>query len=149
MNDKIEYLKQFAEKLDCVFVDKGEVGFGRPCVGILKKEVEHYLDINPFDYEIEHTLEDYSDCYIFGCDERLSANYETVPDAYHKHSCTAVLVHGDDYEAAINQLYIWMSGIEAHGEVEVKKHSFIDMDSLGEIEKIFSVPYKPALVIKQ
>jgi len=48
--DKIKFLEEFAESLGCVLITKGEVGFGRPCVGILEPNIEHYVDINPYAY---------------------------------------------------------------------------------------------------
>ena len=59
-----------------------------------------------------------------------------------------MLVIDDDYKRAIIQLYDWVVGILSKGEVELRKHSEVDVASLDTIEQIFSVPYKVALVYK-
>lgn len=146
MKSKVEFLKSFAKNLGCVLVEKGEVGFGRPCVGILEPNIEHYVDINPYAYG--ETLDDEDDGYIFPENENLYPDSELTPHAYHKHSCLAVLVIDDDYERAIIQLHDWVVGILSNGEVELRKHSEFDTASLSPVEQIFSVPYKVALVYK-
>lgn len=149
MNDKVEFLKGFAKSVDCVLVEQGEVGFGRPCVGILDPVVECYLDINPFDYEKVHEDDKWDDGYIFEYNDNLSADYEQTPDAYHKHSCMAVLVHGDNYEEGINQLYNWVKNILSHGEVKLAKHSVNDLSKITDpIDLIFTHAYQPALIYK-
>lgn len=148
MKTEIKYLKNFAEKLGCVFVEKGEVGFGRPCVGILDPVVECYLDINPFDFNKETVTGDYEDCYFFDYDENLNAP-DNVPDAYHKHSCMAVLVHNENYDEAIKQLYKWAKHIESFGKVVFKKHSEKNMEELDEVSRIFSSPYLPAIILEK
>ena len=145
--DKIKFLEEFAESLGCVLIAKGEVGFGRPCVGILEPNIEHYVDINPYAYG--ETLDGEDDGYIFPENKNLYPDSELTPHAYHKHSCLAVLVIDDDYEGAIIQLYDWVVGILSKGEVELRKHSEVDMDSLNPVAQIFSVPYKVALVYRE
>ena len=144
--DKIKFLEEFAESLGCVLITKGEVGFGRPCVGILEPNIEHYVDINPYVYG--ETLDGEDDGYVFPENESLYPDSEITPHAYHKHSCLAVLVIDDDYERAIIQLYDWVVGILSKGEVELRKHSEVYMASLDPVAQIFSVPYKVALVYK-
>ena len=146
MESRVEFLKSFAESLGCVLVEKGEVGFGRPCVGILEPNIGHCVDINPYVYG--ETLDDEDAGYIFPENENLYPDGEITPHAYHKHSCLAVLVIDDDYEGAIIQLYDWVVGILSNGEVELRKHSEVDTASLSPVEQIFSVPYKVALVYK-
>lgn len=89
MHDKIEYLAIWAFKFKCEFRDNGEVGFGRPCVGMIRDN--HYLD--------------YSHIY----NEYPNEEFWTPEDAYHKHSCMAVLGHGDE---AVEQLYQWAKWLE-------------------------------------
>ena len=43
--DKVEFLKDFAEEIGCVLITKGDVGFCRPCVGILEPNIGHYVDL--------------------------------------------------------------------------------------------------------
>ncbi len=149
MEDKVEFLKNFAEEIGCIFVEKGKVGFGRPCVGILEPNIEHYVDINPVDYDAyyadDNTLP-IEDFCIFGYHKGLEP---TVSDAYHKHSCMAVLVHNDDYEEAISQLYTWVCEILKVGEVELKKFNEQDLTNMNEIDLMFAVPYKVALVYSE
>ena len=145
--DKIKYLKEFAESIGCVLITKGEVGFCRPCVGILEPNIEHYVDINPYAYG--DTLDDEDYGYIFPENENLYPDNELTPNAYHKHSCLAVLVIDGDYESAIIQLYEWVVGILSKGEVELCKHSEVYTASLDPVEQIFSTPYKVALVYKE
>lgn len=145
MNEELSFLKEFAENIGCVLVTKGQVGFGRPCVGILEPKIEHYVDINPYAYG--DTLDDYG--YIFPENENLYPDDQLTPNAYHKHSCLSVLVLDDDYDTAITQLYDWVVGIVSKGEVECRKHSEVDVKSLDPIEQIFSTPYKVALVYKE
>jgi hypothetical protein len=144
---KVEFLKEFAEKIGCVLISKGEVGFGRPCVGILEPNIEHYVDINPYAYG--NSLDDEDDGYIFPENESLYPDSELTPHAYHKHSCLAVLALDGDYESAIIQLYDWVVGILSKGEVEFRKHSEVDMSSLDPIMQMFAVPYNIALVYEE
>lgn len=112
MENKINALEEFATKHNLVLVKKGEVGFGRACVGFLNENESGYIDINPT------TLTDYQ--YIFGDDDRLYA-----PDhvnSYHKHDCLCVLVPDEDYEKALSGLYDWMRHIENQGEIEIKEY---------------------------
>ena len=145
IEDKKNFLKFWAENLGCALVVKGEVGFGRDCVGIIEPNIGHYVDINPMNYEGD--CEDWH--YIFGEDTSLYPNDKTVPDAYHKHSCLSVLVIEDDYDEAINQLYTWVTDILSKGAVELVKHSVVDKSEMTDIELLFTPEYKVALVYKE
>lgn len=103
-----EKIFAFANKHGILFVEKGECGFGRPCVGLNRGDGS-WLDYNP--------LSDTTYGPIFPYDSRLCAP-EGV-DAYHKHDCFAVLVSDDNYESAIDQLEKWIEHLEAQGELEV------------------------------
>jgi hypothetical protein len=100
--------QDFANKHKLIFVEDGEVGFGRACVGFLTGR-GNYLDYNP------RKSPDYAwikELY----DERLNPPNE-VPDAYHKHECIAVLKReGND---PIDQLAKWVTYLESLGELEV------------------------------
>jgi len=64
----------------------GEVGFGRPCLGIL-------YEGNYVDYHI------YSDDGNYETIAEHTVAYSQAPEnAYHKHSCLAVLMHPADYD---------------------------------------------------
>lgn len=138
--DKVEFLKDFAKKIGCELVVKGEVGFCRPCVGIIEPCIEHYVDINP--YAFGDTLDDEDDGFIFPEDKDLYPDDDVAPHAYHKHSCLAVLVFDDDYDEAINQLYDWVVRILSKGDVECLIHSEV----YNLFNNPFSPPYKVALV---
>lgn len=99
-------LQEFANKHKVIFEDKGEVGFGRPCVGFLYGD--NYVDHNPRNQETFKPIPEYAD-------ERLYAH--GAPDAYHKHDCLAVLVHRDNYNEALRQLHNWIRHIESLGKV--------------------------------
>lgn len=105
MNDEeIAYMTRWAAQQGGVLTLKGEVGFGRPCVGVTVGS--SYLDFLWIDM-------DYQTHYK---DERVRAFKAVKPeDAYHKHPCLAVLVHNDDYETATRQLYDWIKAIEELG----------------------------------
>ena len=68
----------------------GEVGFGRPCVGILVEG--KFPDYHWYD---EKTYEDIDP----------NGDVWTPEDAYHKHTCVAVLGTGEEAE---RQLYEWL-----------------------------------------
>jgi len=104
------YLQEFANKHGIVLTKKGEVGFGRPCVGFTHGG--NYVAHNPYthggNYEPIKEFED----------ERLYAPDEV--DAYHKHTCLAVLCKDSDegYEEGLKQLEIWIRHLESLGEIE-------------------------------
>lgn len=101
---------RFARDHALTFVERGEVGFGRPCVGFTHDG--SYSDFNPYNHA------DYEP--IFPHDDRLGA--PAGVNAYHKHDCFAVLAHGEDgeaYDAAVMELDAWVRHLEAQGELEV------------------------------
>lgn len=110
LEEKKNYLTDFADKYDIKLEEKGECGFGRPCVGLIKND--NYIDYNPL------SLKTYE--LLFDEDERLEAP-EGV-EAYHKHNCLAVLVHDDDYNAGIEELYKWIKHLESQGEIYIEKY---------------------------
>ena len=113
MNDR-EFIREFAEKHGLTVEFDGEVGFGRPCVG-LKDARENYVDYNPYSY----AGDDYLALPEFE-DDRFD---EIAPeDAYHKHDCVAVLVHNDKYDPAVEQLADWCRKLDELG-VEVASYS--------------------------
>lgn len=108
--DTVGKLQAFANKHKIVLQEKGECGFGRPCVGLMHGD--NYVDHNPMRYP------DYS--HVWAYDDRLCA-----PDgvqAYHKHDCLAVLAPDDNYQEALEQLLAWVECLESHGELEVVEY---------------------------
>jgi hypothetical protein len=113
MKDKITYMQTWAAQNNAQLVTRGEVGFGRPCVGI--SQGQSYLDFLWCEYN-----EDRDVMVALYKDERIQAFRRAAPeDAYHKHPCMAVLVHavdgGEDYGTALNQLYEWVKWCEDNG----------------------------------
>ena len=104
-------LQRFANDHKLILADKGECGFGRPCVGF--NCGGYWLDYNPCNGDDYKPIEEMHD-------DRLHPP-NSVPDAYHKHDCFAVLVYGDDYDKALRQLNKWIQHIEKQGKVEVKE----------------------------
>lgn len=97
--DKIAWMKDWAEKRGAVLVLEGECGFRRECVGI---------ECNG------NTYPDYEWYESGDCFERADNNGDvwTPPDAYHKHPCVAVLGRGEDAES---QLYEWLQWFDKNG----------------------------------
>lgn len=87
-------IQKFANTHKVIFEDKGECGFGRPCVGFLRND--NWVAYNPTSFpDYEYIKEFYDDIF-----------YDIAPpDAYHKHDCLAVLGQGDD---SIRQLSDWV-----------------------------------------
>lgn len=127
-------LQRFANEHKLILQDEGEVGFGRPCVGFLGKS-GNYVDYNPL------AAPDYLD-YAVEYDERLVS---PVKDAYHKHDCMAVLVHGEDYDAALEQLNEWIVHVEAQGAVEVIEY---ETGATG-LQAFFSGIFGYAITLKE
>lgn len=102
-----EKLEKFALKHKLILEEKGEVGFGRPCVGFLTGDsYVYYNPISEGDYMPIKELYD-------------ARHYNIVPDdAYHKTDCMAVLVHEDNYNEGLKQLGEWIDKLEKIG-VEV------------------------------
>ena len=108
----VEKLNKFANKHSLLLKNKGECGFGRPCVGFLDSR-GNYVDYNPT------SCKDFS--YIFGeYNESLDAP-EGV-NSYHKSDCMAVLVENDNYDEGLKQLLLWVEHLESQGDVEVKEY---------------------------
>jgi hypothetical protein len=113
-------LQRFANEHKLILEDNAEVGFCRPCVGFNSGRA--YVDYNPYRYvdkEGSHfsELEQIEALY----DPRL-APPKSTPDAYHKHGCMAVLVHGDNYDEALRQLNEWVKHLEAQGRLVVVEY---------------------------
>lgn len=96
-------IQNFLDQMPGLVFNIGEVGFGRPCVGIIDKNSENY---------VEYVT--YNDEYEVVCKHDYASN--TAPsNAYHKHPCLAVLVENDDYLEAVTQLEDWVEGIIKSG----------------------------------
>lgn len=97
---KLAALSVWATKNNCQLSLEGEIGFGRPCVGILSQGSYVY-----YDYDDPN----YPDLFPIG----------GVENAYHKSECLAVLGSGDK---ALLELFRWVQHLDANGfEVRVEE----------------------------
>lgn len=112
IKEALKICEEFATKYKVIFEEKGEVGFGRNCVGFIKGT--NYVNFNPHN----------SDKYEFIPELQCDVCYppEEVKDAYHKHDCLSVLVYGEDYDKAIIQLAKWVLHLKGQGEVSIKRY---------------------------
>ncbi len=93
---QIRDVRLWAAEQGCILNLDGEVGFGRPCVGIT--HTNGYVDYDGWPEGTDRP------------DDR--ATPPDGVDAYHKHDCLAVL--GTD-EAAVEGLLAWVAKIRSHG----------------------------------
>lgn len=113
-DDEMLYMHRWADEHGCSITTKGEVGFGRPCVGV--SHGNSYVD---FLY-MEMDYQQYSPL-----PEVRAFRLAQPTDAYHKHPCMAVLVQSDDwenipeeaYDTALRQLYDWIKFCNENGWV--------------------------------
>jgi hypothetical protein len=130
-------LREFAQKHKIVFNEEGECGFGRPCVGL--SHGNSWIDYNPYYYEETGELNP----PLADLDELNDPRFH-APDgveAYHKHSCLAVLGRGD---AAVVQLAVWIKAITDAGEVEVVQYN----NGKKGVQAMLSGPISPAIAFK-
>lgn len=110
-----ERIQAFAREHRLVFEDHGEVGFGRPCVGLMHGDQyvayrpTRYVFDSPWDINISDIVR------VEGFQDDRVCPPDSVTDAYHKHDCLAVLVHDDSYDTAILQLADWVARLEQVG----------------------------------
>lgn len=132
---KLAVMTEWAARYGCTVQPKGQVGFGRPCVGILYGQ--SYVDTNNGDYSTDY------ECL---------APPSGVTDAYHKHDCLAVLAHGEesaDYDAALEQLYTWVVWlIENDYGVEVVDRQTFNKDGVGRQLELLMGGMTQARVVK-
>jgi hypothetical protein len=125
---------RFAELHNLQFTEQGSVGFGRDCVGFLRGS--RYVEYGPGYFEgRDHT--EYKRYDGIGEDVSHGAYPPSslVPDAYHKHQCFAVLVHGDDVRGAVVQLAAWVDRMEREGVVRVVPFRQHDVDFVSFIDR--------------
>lgn len=96
-------IQEFANRFKLIFEDEGEAGFGRECVGITNGN--NWVDYNPTSYPDYENIEEFYDERFYSI---------CPPDAYHKHTCLAVLGRGD---GAIRQLSDWVDKLNELGVV--------------------------------
>lgn len=106
IEDCRKVIQEFANRFKLIFEEEGECGFGRECVGL--SNGNNYVDYNPTDrVKYDYIKEFYNEKF-----------YDiTPPDAYHKHSCLAVLGRGEE---AIRQLADWVDKLNEMGAVVEK-----------------------------
>jgi len=122
-------IQEFANRFKLIFEDEGECGFGRECVGLTNGS--NYVEYNPTD-SVNYD-------YIKGFyDERF---YDiTPPDAYHKHTCIAVLGRGDN---AIRQLSDWVDRLTEIGVV-VEKYATGATGIQAMVSGVYNYAVKPS-----
>lgn len=104
---KLDWMAIWCAKYAAALELKGECGFGRECVGIIKNGV----------YPAYHWYDDENDY------KQLDNNGDIwkPKNAYHKHECVAVLGHGKEAES---QLYDWLKWFDDNGFI--LEHGFND-----------------------
>jgi hypothetical protein len=107
----IDFMQDWCNEHGVVLDRRGEIGFGRPCVGILHRNSYLGYGWTGYDEDPEVRKELYAN-------EIIQEFRRIAPeDAYHKDDYLAVLVHDDDYDKAAEQLYGWIKWIADHGWV--------------------------------
>lgn len=116
LDEKISWMRDWAERNGAELTLNGSCGFFRDCVGIRVKGL--YPDYNWYDDEYN----------------RVDTNGEVwSPDlAYHKHPCVAVLGHGTE---SIEQLYMWIQWFDNNGFV--LEQEVLPEDGLNEVQIMF------------
>lgn len=115
--EKISWMIMWAHKNKVVLDLEGECGFGRECVGVSANgNYPDYMWYNK-DYDREDNNGD------VWCPD----------DAYHKHTCVAVLGRGEHAEA---QLYDWLKWFDDNGFVV--EQSLKDTSGMHPIQVMFS-----------
>lgn len=115
-DEKIQWMAVWCAKNSVALELNGEVGFGRECVGIVKKGC--YPDYEWYNNSTWNREDKNEDVW-------------TPPNAYHKHPCVAVLGRGEDAE---DQLYRWLKWFD---ENNFKVTSEVNYDGLSQIDLLF------------
>ncbi len=112
MNITKQKLHEFASKHELVFVEQGQVGFGRDCTGFTHDDT--FVAHNPISAADHELIRGFADYRLY--------SPSGVPDAYHKHACLCVLAEDGDYDSAQAQLLLWVEHLESLGELEVAEY---------------------------
>jgi hypothetical protein len=131
---ELEYLTLWARANGCELALEGNIGFGRPCVGIIHPGDEARRPYVAYDYR-----------------DRDVAPPLDVDNAYHKDSCLAVLLtdgdRGTNRESAIHELYLWVRHLNRQGyEVVVEDRSRSEYEAaLSPIDVLINGTTRPML----
>jgi hypothetical protein len=126
---KLAAMTEWASRFGCTIQVNGEVGFGRPCVGILHGQA--YVD---YDWD------------LFGPG---GGAFWTPEDAYHKHDCLAVLVYDDDYDKALEQLWEWVQYMIAeHLGITTQVRETYNTDGVGRALELLMGGHTQAKVVR-
>lgn len=139
-SEMIAYMTEWAVENGCTLQLKGQVGFGRPAVGILHGQ--SYVDYN--------ARIDWDDRETWG----LTDEIWTPEDSYHKHDCLAVLVRGDEedenaWDVAREQLFHWVKWLkENNWKVEVRPRETFNKDGAGRQIELLMGGFDQAILMK-
>lgn len=119
--DALAYLHKFSKEHDITVSVKGECGFGRPCVGLIKTG---YISYNPYNHEERSYYRGYHKAF-----------YNTRPEnAYHKYNCFAVTTNGEDskeaYEFALIDLANWIKKLQVDYKISLVTYTQRTMDTI-------------------
>lgn len=109
-----EYLTNFCKINDVELIEKGEVSFGRSCVGIFKDG--SFVGYNSFYYNNGKLI------YYFKNDKRFE-NLR-AENAYSKCDCFAVICEDDvfKYRNAVIELANWIYSLEKVASIKIKTY---------------------------
>lgn len=106
LKDECEFMAKWVAKQGCALTLEGEVGFGRPAVGVMK--LDHYPDWRGYEgdwYDLDAPVVD-------AWWQVEEAHPPPNVDYYHKHDCLAVLGHTHE---SVEQLYKWVEKLSDNG----------------------------------
>lgn len=119
--DKIQWLDQWCTNNGLKLSLYGTCGFGRDCVGIIDPISSSYPDYHWYDKETYEFIDD--------------NGFVWTPDnAYHKHTCVAVLGYGNE---SILQLYEWIKWFDDNGFVIERGEYPEPEDGWDELDILF------------
>lgn len=108
LESKIKWMEKWCKKQGLILNLDGEVGFGRPCIGVLSFDETEYPDYKWYDKTTYKHIDNNGEVWI---PER----------AYHKHECVAVLKQDEE---SINQLYRWLKWFDKNNFV----YEYVDIE---------------------
>jgi hypothetical protein len=132
-------LEAWAKNIDGITLHVGACGFGRPCIGFKVDGSDNWVA-----YEPPYRYPDYTQDEP---DKRLQPNWESTPDAYHKHPCMCVLYdyNGVSLDGAAEQLLAWCNSIAGYGTPTVTQMS----TGATGLQAVFGGTYESVLTLPE